>query len=268
MKKLLLAALLLVGLGGASIAQAAPLEWLWTLNDSEDSPYTYHIPGNFSPNEDRVLMYDPSDHQPVLVPLNGGISVNSGHLSLADVQMDVITGLSAALAGKASASHAHATSDITGLASYVDGRITTTQPDWTETGTSSLSYVKNKPSLTWATSTRALNTAFLVSGTKATFVSYTVDVSTTLSLLAGETGTVILEYADDSAMTTNVKTVQSAANGNTGTLTIGLNLTQTSTASLTGIVPIGKWIRVRTVNTAGTPVFTWRAQQEVLMPIS
>lgn len=120
--------------------------------------------------------------------------------------------------------------------------------------------------MSFATPTRSLNSAFQVSSTRAAFVSYTVDVATTLSLTGGATGTVTLQYADDSGFTTNVKTVQSSVNGNTGTLTIGLALTQTGTAAVTGVVPAGKYVKIVTANTAGTPTFTYRAAQEVLMP--
>lgn len=116
-----------------------------------------------------------------------------------------------------------------------------------------------------ATTTRSLNSAFQVSSTRYAFVSYTVDVAATISLTTGQVGTVVLETADDSGFTTNVSTVQSSVNGNSGSLSIGLNLTQTSTASLTGMVPAGKWVRIRTVNTVGTPTFTYRAGQETLM---
>lgn len=112
--------------------------------------------------------------------------------------------------------------------------------------------------------TRSLNTAFQPSTSRDCFVSYSVDIACTLSLTTGQSGSVILEYADDSGITTNVKTVQSTANANTGTLAIGLALTQTATASLTGIIPTGKYVRLRTVNTTGTPTFTYRGSQEVL----
>lgn len=119
--------------------------------------------------------------------------------------------------------------------------------------------------LSFANPTRSLNSAFQVSTTRAAAVSYTVDVATTLSLTGGATGTITLQYADDSGFTTNVKTVQSSVNGNTGALTIGLTLTQTSTAALTGIIPAGKYVKIVTANTAGTPTFTYRAAQEVLL---
>lgn len=115
----------------------------------------------------------------------------------------------------------------------------------------------------FTTPARTLNTAYQPSASKDTYISVTVDVGATLSLTGGQTGTVTLEYADDSGITTNVKTVQSSVNGNTGTLTVGLSLTQTATCSLNGIIPAGKFVRIRTTNTTGTPTFTLRAVQEV-----
>lgn len=112
--------------------------------------------------------------------------------------------------------------------------------------------------------TRSLNTAFQISSSRNARVSYAVSVAATLSLSGGQTGTVVLEYADDVSITTNVVTVQTAANGNTGTLTIGLNTVQTGTASLSGDIPAGKYVRIRTVNTTGSPTFTMGTAQEVL----
>lgn len=113
---------------------------------------------------------------------------------------------------------------------------------------------------------RSLNTVYQnSSSTQNLLGSYAVDIGATISLTSGQTGTVILEIADDSGITTNVQTVNSTVNGNTGTLTLGLNLTQTATASLVGIIPALKYYRLRTVNTTGTPSFTFRSAQEVLL---
>lgn len=116
----------------------------------------------------------------------------------------------------------------------------------------------------FANPSRTLNSAFQISSTRDAIVSYTVDISASLTLSGGATGTVTLEYADDSGFTTNVVTVQSSVNGNTGALTIGLSLTQTASASLCGVIPAGKYVRLRTANTAGTPSFNYRGSQEVL----
>lgn len=115
----------------------------------------------------------------------------------------------------------------------------------------------------FSNSSRSLNTAFQISVTRDSAVSYGVDVSATLSLVTGQTGTVALQYADDSGFTTNVVTVNSAVNGNTGTLAIGLGLTQLTTVTVSGIIPAGKYVRLATANTTGTPTFTFRSAQEV-----
>lgn len=116
-----------------------------------------------------------------------------------------------------------------------------------------------------SSTTRTLNSAYQISTTQDAFVAYTVDVAATLSLSGGQSGQVVLEIATNSGFTTGVQTVQSAINGNTGTLTIGLNMTTTSSATLTGYVPKGMYARLRTVNTTGTPTFTYRTGQETLM---
>lgn len=118
---------------------------------------------------------------------------------------------------------------------------------------------------TFTNPSRSLNTAFQISTAKDALVSYAVDVATTLSLTSGAVGTTYLRYADDSAFTTNVKEVGRFVNGNTGSLTVGLNLNQTSTATLTGMVPAGKYAKLVTENTTGTPTFTFRSAQEILV---
>lgn len=111
---------------------------------------------------------------------------------------------------------------------------------------------------------RTLGTAYQISSTRNARVSYSVNIAATISLISGQSGTVVLEYADDSGFTTNVVTVQSTSNVNTGSLTLGLNLTQTITASLSGDIPVGKYVRLRTVSNTGTPSFTFVSAQEVL----
>lgn len=125
----------------------------------------------------------------------------------------------------------------------------------------------NKPisALSFSAASRSLNSAFQVSSTRGSLVNYSIDISTSVSLSGGEVGTAYLEYADDSGFTTNVVEVGRFVNGNTGTLVIGLTLNQTNTASVGGIVPAGKYVRIRTQNNTGTPTFTYRSGQEVLL---
>lgn len=114
---------------------------------------------------------------------------------------------------------------------------------------------------TFTRPSRTLNTAFQISTTRDTWVVYTVDVSVTSLLLAGTSGRVYLEYADNSAMTTNLVTVNSTPNATGGVL----NVTNLGGGNVTGWIPAGKWARIRTVNVTGTPVFTIQPdQQEVL----
>lgn len=117
----------------------------------------------------------------------------------------------------------------------------------------------------FAAPTRSLNTAFQVSTTRDSLVSYSVDIATSVSLSGGATGTVFVEYADDSGFTTNVVEIGRTVNGNTGTLVVGLTLNQIGTAQITGIAPAAKYVRIRTANTTGTPTFTFRSAEEVLL---
>jgi|SRR6185312_34371 len=113
--------------------------------------------------------------------------------------------------------------------------------------------------------TRTLNSAFQISTTQDAQVSYSVDIATTVSLSGGAVGTLYLRYADDSGFTTNVVEVGRTVNGNTGTLVVGLTLNQTATAQVNGMIPSGKYVKLVTENTTGTPSFTWRSGQEVLV---
>lgn len=111
----------------------------------------------------------------------------------------------------------------------------------------------------------AVNTSRQPSTTRDTLVNASVDITSTISLTTGQTGKVSLQYADNTGFSTNVVTIQTATNGNTGALTIGLNLSQVYTAALTGIVPAGKFYRLVTTNVTGTPTYGTPVIQEVLL---
>lgn len=111
----------------------------------------------------------------------------------------------------------------------------------------------------------AVNTSRQPSTTRDTMVNASIDITSTISLTTGQTGKVALQYADNTGFTTNVVNVQSATNGNTGSLTIGLNLSQVYTAALTGIVPANKFYRLVTTNVTGTPTYGTPVIQEVLL---
>jgi len=113
--------------------------------------------------------------------------------------------------------------------------------------------------------TRPLNTAFQVSATRWSTVRYAIDISTTVSLTGSQVGTVILEIASDAGFTANVQTILTFSNGNSGSLVVGLVLTQLSTALPSADVPPAYYVRIRTVNVTGVPTFTYKSGQEVLL---
>lgn len=120
-------------------------------------------------------------------------------------------------------------------------------------------------SRSFAYTSRSLNTCFQVSSTRDALVSYSVDILTTISLAAGQQGTVYLRSYTNSGCTTGAQEITRFVNGQTGTLTVGLNLSQNVTGTLTGVVQGGMWIQLVTENNTGTPTFTARSSQEVLL---
>jgi hypothetical protein len=139
------------------------------------------------------------------------------------------------------------------------------QSDWTQTNSAAVDFIKNKPAARSQSSpTRTLNTIFQISATRDALVNYSVDVGTALSLLAGQAGTVYLEISSTSGFGT-VQEVARFLNSQTGTLTVGLALAQNITGTLSGYVPAGFYCRLRTENNTGTPSFTFRSSQEVLL---
>lgn len=182
------------------------------------------------------------------VPPAVNTAVLAAMASLLPIQLGDVYGLTSVLSGKAEATHTHAITDVVGLMTALSDKV------------SSASLVRTFT----AVAAPSLNTAVRLSTTKDAFVNYTVDVTTTITLTTGQTGTVSLHYADDAAMTTNVVEVSRALVGNTGVLTVGLSLAQTVSTKLTGIIPAGKYRSIVTINTVGTPTFTSGIGQEVL----
>lgn len=119
--------------------------------------------------------------------------------------------------------------------------------------------------LTISSPSLAVNTARQASSSRWAFVSASVVVSATLSLLVGQEGVVTLEYADDSAFTTNVTTAQPSTSGNTAAVNISVTLTQKATATVCGFIPAGKYYRVKTTNVTGTPTYGTPSIQETLL---
>lgn len=129
-------------------------------------------------------------------------------------------------------------------------------------GDGSLATLPTAAARTFTTPSRALNTAFQISTTQDASVGYSVDISVTSVLLAGASGRVFLEYADNAAMTTNLVRVSSSPSATGGVL----NVTNLGSGWVGGMIPAGRYVRIRTAIVSGTPTFTIQAdQQEVLL---
>lgn len=124
-----------------------------------------------------------------------------------------------------------------------------------------LNFTPSAPTITNGVSRPINSTAFQPHATLPSTVRYTVTIASTLSLSGGQDGSVFLETsADGSTGWTEIARVR---NGNTGTLSLGLNTVQTHTYELSGAVEAGYYVRLRTVNNTGTPTFTYVTGQEV-----
>lgn len=121
------------------------------------------------------------------------------------------------------------------------------------------------PDYSFTNPSRSLNSAFQISTNRDALAFYSVSIPMNLSLSGGQLGSVVLEYADDSGISTNVVTVGTVTNGNTGTLTIGLNTVASLGCQISGVIPAGKYVRIRPVDTTGTPTQAFVSAQEVLI---
>jgi len=113
------------------------------------------------------------------------------------------------------------------------------------------------PSITVDTisTARSFNTAYQMSTTKNVLVSISATVSPSLSLSGGQTGEVYLEISANGS--TNWLSHGKILVGNTGTLTVGLNITEAGGAGVTAMVPAGYYWRARTNNVTGTPTYVF-----------
>lgn len=114
-------------------------------------------------------------------------------------------------------------------------------------------------------STKTLDTCFQVSSTRDAFVSYAVDIATVSTLLSGQIGTVYFELFTNSSCNTGTQEVTRFVNGNTQTVGLSVTMNQNVTGILTGMIPAGLYAKLRTQQNTGSPTFTSRPGQEVLL---
>lgn len=121
------------------------------------------------------------------------------------------------------------------------------------------------PAMTQSEVTRPLNTAFQISTTRNAFVAYSVQITVTATIAGGQDGDCFLEIADDAGFTTGVQTAMVTPASQTYSLAVALQGIAKSGANVLGMVPAGKWARIRTANNVGAPTWTFRKGQEMLL---
>lgn len=104
---------------------------------------------------------------------------------------------------------------------------------------------------------RNINTIFQPSTTRDSFVTYSVPVSASSTLLNSASGTVTLQCADNVAFTTNVITLQLAQVSLSGVLA-----TNASSVTLTAFIPAAKYAQL-VASSSGTVTFGSVTVQEV-----
>jgi len=157
--------------------------------------------------------------------------------------------------------HTHPVGSITGLQTALDTKLATPAGTMNQ-------YVRGDGVVqgrSFNYTTRSLDTCFQASATRDVLATYSVDIATSLTLTSGQQGIVYLETFTDSGCTTGVQELTRFVNGQTGTLTVGLSLSQNVTGTLTGVIPAGSYVKLRTENNIGTPTFTSRSAQEVAL---
>lgn len=113
----------------------------------------------------------------------------------------------------------------------------------------------------FATPTRTAGTAFQISTSRDASVVYSIPITSNATLVAGSQSSASLQYADNSAMTTNLVTLPGDAFG----VASGLLVSGIGSLKLLGLIPAGKWVKITTSNLAGTPTLGAIVAQEVLI---
>lgn len=120
--------------------------------------------------------------------------------------------------------------------------------------------IANGDASSFTTTTVTLNTASQISTTRDAFVMYPVNVGVSSLLLGAASGDLYLEYADNSGMSTNLVTYGPFRSSTSGVL----SLVNTGCVTVSGIIPGGKYHRVRSNTTSGTVSYTPQPGQVVL----
>lgn len=109
-------------------------------------------------------------------------------------------------------------------------------------------------------------TGFQVSASKNAMVNYNVTIATTATIGGSSDGTVVLEIAPtNSASAGDWKEIGRFRNGQAITLALALQSVHTLGGQIGGFIPAGYYAKLRSINNAGTPTYTYNSGQEVLL---
>lgn len=134
-------------------------------------------------------------------------------------------------------------------------------------GDGSLATFPSAATKTFSSPSRALNSCFQISSTLDADFHYKVDVTTGLSLTSGAQGTVTATSYTNSGCTTGAVVEADGTAAQTGSLVIGLNISQVLSVPLDGTLQGNHWMKITTANTVGSPTFAIRTtQREVTQP--
>lgn len=256
--KRFIAALLLL----PSLAFADAYDIIMTQRNPIDSGQLTRIVTHPASPANGILGYSGDLQLPFFFAIGPGLSITAGTLDAVPQTWATLTGTPTTLSGYGITDGATVTALVSGLATKLNAP-----------GGSTAQYIRGDGSLatlpttsapSQATATRALNTAFQISATRNADARYSVQCTITASITGGQNCDVILEIASDAAFTTNVQTVGVVGTGQTYTLAIALAGVQPQTAQVTGWVPAGYYVRLRTVQNTGAPTFAYRGGQEIL----
>lgn len=150
-----------------------------------------------------------------------------------------------------------------GYSTFVDTDILNIASALDNVALPSLSF-NNTPARSIVTGTGA--TGFQPSSTRNTFASYNITITSTATIAGNASGTVVLEVAPtNSATPSDWLEVSRLTNGQSLSLALTLQSVQTIAGHLSGIVPAGYYVKVRSINNAGTPTYSYNSGLEVLL---
>ena len=121
----------------------------------------------------------------------------------------------------------------------------------------------NTPSRTIVTTAAAAN-GFQISTTRNTIINYSATIVSTATIAGSATGYIVLEICPtNSSIAGDWIEIGRIPNGQAVSLAITLQSVSTGGGQVGGVLPAGYYARLRSVNTAGTPVYTYNSGQEV-----